>query len=285
MSKSRRVQAAQIVERRILSLVPRAVAHATTVTVTREYELLGRPATDSWTGGVDTVAQRIALALYGTADQDEPDDLHTPLRDQLEDALRTAGQVPATMPVEVLAQAGVLADAILPVALRAARNAARKAVLQAADLFEERGRSLLDGAIMTGADAAALLRAHADAGETGTTPQRDEEEDTPADSTATSAGAASTARGEILAALIAAGHSEASALEVLTRADREPRDPDPDPDFRETLGGGHALVVEYDDCEMHASCQCGSRFGITTPDASLDTFVPAWEHHTNTEVA
>ncbi|WP_055535664.1 hypothetical protein [Streptomyces graminilatus] len=99
------------------------------------------------------------------------------------------------------------------------------------------------------------------------------------------AGAASTARTEILRALQAYGHSDASALVVLRRADHEPHDPDPNPDFRETLDGGHALVVEYGDCEMHASCQCGTRFGLTTPDASLDTFVPAWEHHTNTEVS
>lgn len=110
-----------------------------------------------------------------------------------------------------------------------------------------------------------------------------EEKDTPAGTQPT--GTASTARSEILAALQACGHSDASALVVLRRADCGPRDPDPDPDFRETLGGGHALVVEFGDCEMHASCQCGTRFGITTPDASLDTFVPAWEHHTNTEVS
>lgn len=111
---------------------------------------------------------------------------------------------------------------------------------------------------------------------------KSEEKDTPADTQP--AGAASTARAEILRALQAYGHSDASALVALRRADCEPRDLDPDPDFRETLGGGHALVVEHGDCEMHASCQCGTRFGTTTPDASLDTFVPAWEHHTNTEV-
>lgn len=104
-----------------------------------------------------------------------------------------------------------------------------------------------------------------------------EEKDTPA-------GATSTARAQILAALQAAGHTAASAAELLAQADREPRAVDPDPDFRETLGGGHALVVEYGDCEMHGSCQCGKRFGHTTPDASLDTFVRPWEHHTNTEV-
>ncbi|MGY1498592.1 hypothetical protein ACW4TU_18665 [Streptomyces sp. QTS52] len=115
-----------------------------------------------------------------------------------------------------------------------------------------------------------------------------EEEDIPAAGTI-AAGTASTARAEILRALQAYGHTATAARGLLSRADHEPRhddpnDPAPDPDFRETLDGGHALVIEYGDCEMHASCQCGSHLGMTTPDASLDTFVPAWEHHTNTEV-
>jgi hypothetical protein len=107
-----------------------------------------------------------------------------------------------------------------------------------------------------------------------------EEKDTPADS-----GATSTARARILAALQAAGHAAASAANILAQADREPRDPEPDPDFRECLGGGHALVVEYGDCELIGSCQCGKPLGTTTPDASLDTFTGPWERHTNTEVA
>ncbi|MDX2700338.1 hypothetical protein [Streptomyces ipomoeae] len=98
-------------------------------------------------------------------------------------------------------------------------------------------------------------------------------------------GAASTARAEILTALQKAGHTPRKAAELLARADREPRDPDPSPDFRETLGGGHALVVEYGDCELIGSCQCGKPFGRTTSDASADTFIRPWEHHTNTEVA
>ena len=110
-----------------------------------------------------------------------------------------------------------------------------------------------------------------------------EEKDTPAGGQP--AGAASTARGEILAVLRAAGYTEASALEVLVRADGEPRDLDPDPDYRETLGGGHALVVEYVDCGISSSCQCGKDLGMTDIEASLDTLVPAWEHHTNTEVS
>ncbi|MEV4863226.1 hypothetical protein [Streptomyces ossamyceticus] len=98
------------------------------------------------------------------------------------------------------------------------------------------------------------------------------------------AGAASTARAQILAALQAVGHTADSAAALLAQADREPHDPDPDPDFQECLGGGHALVVEYGDCELLGSCQCGKPFGATTPDASLDTFARPWEHHTNTEV-
>lgn len=98
------------------------------------------------------------------------------------------------------------------------------------------------------------------------------------------AGTESTARAEILAVLQAAGYNEPAALELLARADREPHDPDPDPDFPETLAGGHALIVQYGDCELIGSCQCGRRLGTTTPDASLDTFVQPWERHTNTEL-
>ncbi|MCX5229724.1 hypothetical protein [Streptomyces sp. NBC_00233] len=93
-----------------------------------------------------------------------------------------------------------------------------------------------------------------------------------------------SARTKILDALQRAGHDEAGATALLARADKEPRDPAPNPDFQETLAGGHALIVEYGDCEMHGSCQCGKRFGITTPDASLDTFVSPWERHCMTEV-
>jgi hypothetical protein len=93
-----------------------------------------------------------------------------------------------------------------------------------------------------------------------------------------------SARTEILAALQRAGYDETGAAALLARADKEPRDVEPDPDFRETLAGGHALIVEYGDCELIGSCQCGKRFGMTTPDASLDTFVPRWERHSMTEV-
>jgi hypothetical protein len=112
--------------------------------------------------------------------------------------------------------------------------------------------------------------------------QQSEEKDTPVVTQPT--GTASTARAEIIRVLEDAGYNEAAATELLTRAHREPRDADPDPDFTETLAGGHALIVEYGDCELIGSCQCGRRFGTTTPAASLDTFVDPWERHTNTEL-
>jgi hypothetical protein len=111
-----------------------------------------------------------------------------------------------------------------------------------------------------------------------------EQKDTPGGGTQPPAGAEFTARAQILNALQAAGHTAKAAAELLAQADREPQHPEPDPEFRETLDGGHALVVQYGDCELIASCQCGKPLGETTPDASLDTFVPGWEHHTNTEV-
>ncbi|MEU8760703.1 hypothetical protein [Streptomyces sp. NPDC048659] len=92
------------------------------------------------------------------------------------------------------------------------------------------------------------------------------------------------ARAEILRALQHVGYGPVGAAGVVARADREPRETPPDPDFRETLAGGHALIVELGDCELIASCQCGASFGRTTPDASLDTFVPGWERHAMTEV-
>ncbi len=93
-----------------------------------------------------------------------------------------------------------------------------------------------------------------------------------------------SARTEVLDALHRAGYTPDEATQLLARADKEPRDVEPDPDFRETLAGGHALIVEYGDCELIGSCQCGAKFGRTTPDASLDTFVPGWERHCMTEV-
>ncbi|WP_314411425.1 hypothetical protein [Streptomyces sp. DSM 40484] len=161
MPNSRRAQAAQIIQRRILTLIPRAVAAGTTVTVERHYTQLGQPASDSWTGDLEGFSQRVAIALYGSSDPDAADDLQTALRDRLGDALISAGAVPATMPIEVHGQAGVLADAVLPVTRQAARQAALTALATLADLFDDRGNSLLDGGILTAAETAALVRRHA----------------------------------------------------------------------------------------------------------------------------
>jgi hypothetical protein len=108
------------------------------------------------------------------------------------------------------------------------------------------------------------------------------QKDTPAVSQPT--GTAFTARAEILAVLEDAGYNTAAAQELLGRAHREPHEADPDPDFPETLAGGHALVLQYGDCEVIGSCQCGKGFGMTGPDASLDTFAAPWERHTTTEL-
>jgi hypothetical protein len=43
--------------------------------------------------------------------------------------------------------------------------------------------------------------------------------------------------------------------------------------------GGHALVVEYGDCELYGRCQCGERFGMVTPDNPIDSFARPWEQH------
>lgn len=157
---NRRELAAAIVRRRVLALIPRSTADHTTVLVEYSYNQMGWPARDSWSGSVEGFAQRLATALTGSAGL-EDDDLQASLREQLGAALTAAGGVPDTVPVEVLAQAGVLADAVLPVINVAMADAARDAILQAAALFEARGQALLDGGIMTAAEAGALLRQHA----------------------------------------------------------------------------------------------------------------------------
>ncbi|MET9729740.1 hypothetical protein ABZZ79_03435 [Streptomyces sp. NPDC006458] len=98
-------------------------------------------------------------------------------------------------------------------------------------------------------------------------------------------GSADTARAQILAALQAAGHSETAARELLARAFRDPH-ADPVAGHRpETLVGGHALVVEYGDQDVHGACQCGRRLGRITPTAHLDSLAALWERHTLTELA
>jgi len=55
--------------------------------------------------------------------------------------------------------------------------------------------------------------------------------------------------------------------------------------FPATWEGGHALVVEYGDCELYGRCQCGTPFGSIRPNQSIDTaFVQKWERHVMTEV-
>lgn len=53
-----------------------------------------------------------------------------------------------------------------------------------------------------------------------------------------------------------------------------------DDEFATTLAGGHALIVEYGDCEFYGRCQCGTDFGMVTPDKFRDdVFGSAWERH------
>jgi hypothetical protein len=63
----------------------------------------------------------------------------------------------------------------------------------------------------------------------------------------------------------------------------EPGQPaDLDPDFPATWAGGHALVIEYGDEEIHGRCQCGERFTPQRPDKPLDSFTIPWERHVMT---
>ncbi|MFE9935897.1 hypothetical protein [Streptomyces hirsutus] len=97
----------------------------------------------------------------------------------------------------------------------------------------------------------------------------------------------STARAEILAVLQGAGYNTAAAADLVARALREPH-ADPadlaDLEFRETLAGGHALVIENGDCELIGSCQCGRRLGTLLPDRPVEHLAGLWERHTTTEV-
>ncbi|MGI5408677.1 hypothetical protein ACQEV9_18020 [Streptomyces chartreusis] len=94
----------------------------------------------------------------------------------------------------------------------------------------------------------------------------------------------STARAELLAGLEDQGYNEAAAADLLARAFREPHTDPPDLEFRETRAGGHALVIEYGDCELLGSCQCGRRLGRVPPDKPIDRLVGLWERHTMTEL-
>lgn len=96
-----------------------------------------------------------------------------------------------------------------------------------------------------------------------------------------------TARTDIIEALERDGYKYREAVSLLERADREPQTPTGlgDPEFPTTLNGGHALIVEYGDCEFYGTCQCGKAFGVVTPDKYRgDNFGGAWERHVMTEV-
>lgn len=55
--------------------------------------------------------------------------------------------------------------------------------------------------------------------------------------------------------------------------------------FPATWEGGHALIVEYGDCELHGRCQCGRGFGSIRPNQSIDTTLAKnWERHVMKEV-
>jgi len=61
--------------------------------------------------------------------------------------------------------------------------------------------------------------------------------------------------------------------------------PKDDDSFRTTWDGGHALVIEYGDCEFYGRCQCGKDFGMVTPNRYRDdVFGAKWERHVMTEV-
>lgn len=110
------------------------------------------------------------------------------------------------------------------------------------------------------------------------------QKDTPTGRSTRPRGAEFTARAEILAVLEDAGYNAAAAAELLGRADREPRTSPPDTEFVETLAGGHALFVQFGDCEFIGTCQCGRVLGRITQAGSVDHLVGLWERHTTTEL-
>jgi hypothetical protein len=55
--------------------------------------------------------------------------------------------------------------------------------------------------------------------------------------------------------------------------------------FPATWDGGHALIVEVGDEELHGRCQCGARFGPPINSSeSADVLAHRWERHVMTEV-
>lgn len=55
---------------------------------------------------------------------------------------------------------------------------------------------------------------------------------------------------------------------------------EPDPEFRETWAGGHAMIVQYGDCEFIASCQCGLHLVTLRPDEPTSVMFARWAAHT-----
>lgn len=96
-----------------------------------------------------------------------------------------------------------------------------------------------------------------------------------------------SARTDILDALQRDGYKNREAVSLLERADKEPHTPTGlgDPEFRATLSGGHALIVEYGDEEIYGTCQCGKALGVLRPSQPLDRLAGPWERHVMTEVA
>lgn len=186
-------------------------------------------------------------------------------------------------------------------AIRAQFRVVDASLQEVARLFDDLHRSRLDGGIMTADTAAELVRTHAaariarqDQPDTtevdGITRRiapmqvlRSEEKDTAVGSQPPAA--ASTARAEIRAALLAVGYNQPAADELLRRADREPHAQPADDEFEATLAGGHALILEHGDCETYGTCQCGRKFGVVTPDIPLTYFAGPWERHVMTEVS
>jgi hypothetical protein len=55
--------------------------------------------------------------------------------------------------------------------------------------------------------------------------------------------------------------------------------PSPADEFPATWEGGHALVIEFGDEELHGRCQCGEQLGTRRPDEGLDGFGDPWAGH------
>ena len=62
-------------------------------------------------------------------------------------------------------------------------------------------------------------------------------------------------------------------------------------EFPATWEGGHALIVEFGDCEFYGQCQCAVEgptpnpkavFGMARPDQSLGPILEKWERHVMT---